>query len=254
MQEHGSFEGWLWLALLPQFRRPLAHGRLPRKRDDTEDRERTARQVFIAARSVYPIVGVSESEDRVPELLRQAARINLICGPVDNFIIRETMRAVLGEVSDGGIAHEHASALTPADLALAIRPGPSVGRVIDLLDDLARMRLASAADDENGSGAATKGSGRKTTSNTTVSKSSRGNPGSGSERIEPAVLTGTDQDRFLPRIETLSGYGKATDWALSLKQDLELWQAGNLAWQDMSVKLLLSGPPGTGKTEFAHAL
>ncbi len=221
---------------------------------DTEDHERTARQVFIAARSVYPIVGVSEREDRLPELLRQAARINLFCGPIDNFIIRETMRAVLGEASDGGIAHEHASALTLVDLALAIRPGTSVRRVLDLLDDLARMRLASAADDGNGSGAANRVSGGKTTGTSTISKSGRGAPGSGSERIEPAVLTGTDRDQFIPRIETLAGYGKASNWALSLKQDLGLWQVGKLAWEDMSVKLLLSGPPGTGKTSFAEAL
>lgn len=221
---------------------------------DTEDRERTAKQVFIAARSVYPILGVSENEDRLPKLLRQVARINLVCGSIDNFIIRETMRAVLGEVSEGGITHQHASALTLADLALAIRPGTSVGRVLDLLDDLASMRLASAAENENGSGAANRDSGRQTTSCSSASKSSRGAPGSGSERIEPAVLTGTDRDQFIPRIETLTGYGKAKDWALALKHDLELWQAGKLAWEDMSVKLLLSGPPGTGKTEFAKAL
>ena len=221
---------------------------------DAEDRERTARQVFIAARSTYPIIGVSEDEDRLPTLLRQAARINLVCGPLDMGIIRRTMSAVLGEEPEDGITHEHACVLTLADLALAIRPGTSMARALELLDDLARMRLASAADDGNGSGAASKESGRQTTSCSTSSKSSRGAPGSGSERIEPAVLSGTDRDRFIPRIETLSGYGKATDWALSLKQDVALWQAGNLAWEDMSVKLLLSGPPGTGKTEFAKAL
>ncbi|MGB3390259.1 MAG: ATP-binding protein [Pseudaminobacter sp.] len=220
---------------------------------DAEDRERTARQVFVAARSSYPIIGICEDEKRLPTLLRQAARINLVCGPLDMGIIRWTMSAVLGEAPEGGITHEHASILTLADLALAIRPGTSVGRALELLDDLARMRLASA-DDGNGSGSASRDSGGKATSTSSASKSSRGTPGSGSERIDPAVLSGTDRDQFIPRIETLSGYGKATDWALSLKHDLALWQAGSLAWEDMSVKLLLSGPPGTGKTEFAKAL
>ncbi|WP_183097112.1 ATP-binding protein [Mesorhizobium sp. YM1C-6-2] len=221
---------------------------------DSEDQERTARQVFVAARSVHPIIGVCEDGDRLPGLLRQAARINLICGPLDMGIVRRTMSVVLGEAPEDGITHEHASVLTLADLALAIRPGTSVERALQLLDDLARMRLASAADDGNGSGAANKDSGRQTTSCSSASKSSRGSPGSGSERIEPAVLTGTDRDQFIPRIETLTGYGKARDWALALKQDLALWQAGTLSWQDMGVKLLLSGPPGTGKTEFAKAL
>jgi hypothetical protein len=90
---------------------------------DPEDRERTARQVFIAARSVYPIVGISEREDRLSELLRQASRINLTCGPIDNFIIRETMRAVLGEVSEGGITHERRG--NPQDGKDSNRQGPT---------------------------------------------------------------------------------------------------------------------------------
>jgi hypothetical protein len=49
-------------------------------------------------------------------LLRQVARINLTCGPIDMGIIRETMHAVLGEVPEGGVTHAHASALTLYDL------------------------------------------------------------------------------------------------------------------------------------------
>ncbi|WP_312406212.1 ATP-binding protein [Rhizobium sp.] len=55
-------------------------------------------------------------------------------------------------------------------------------------------------------------------------------------------------------VETLSEYGKAKTWALDLKADLADYRAGSLAWSDMSSKLLLHGPAGTGKTSFARAL
>lgn len=224
---------------------------------DPENRERAARQVSLAAQSRYPILGVCEDENRLPGPLRQAARVNLFCGPLDMGLVRETMRAVLGETPDGGMAHDHAAALTLADLALAIRPGTSAERALAILDGLARMRLASAAGEENDSGGSSrKATGRTESGGTTAkkSKSGRGAPGSGSERIEPATLTGADTDRFIPRVETLSGYGEAKAWALELKEDLALWCAGTLRWEEMGTKLLLSGPPGTGKTSFARAL
>lgn len=89
----------------------------------------------------------------------------------------------------------------------------------------------------------------------TTSRGKRDQP-SGAEVIhpEPPERTKIHTARPSLSIETLSGYGKAREWALDLKADLAAYQEQRLTWQDLSSKLLLSGPPGTGKTTFARAL
>jgi hypothetical protein len=215
--------------------------------------EEDDRQYGAAAISPYPILAVAERKEALAAKLVQASQLNLACGTLSLDIVHRTIETVLGAPpSAGRLDGIDFGRLGLGDIAIAIRPGVTADMAADSLRRLAEAAVdAEGGDKDDGGGRSSK---EKSRSSGTSSSRRNADPGSGSDIIQPEAPSETGAGRLPPTIETLSGYGEARDWALQIRDELPLWRAGDLAWTDMSTKVLLSGPPGVGKTHFARAL
>ncbi|WP_244712960.1 AAA family ATPase [Rhizobium cremeum] len=239
-------------------------------------------QLLRALADGTPVLAVSETHNGVPDQVDLTCDIRLTGAGIDRLLIADLLEAIYGSEAvmrhDSSIARIDAEALTLDDLAIAIRPGRPILSSLDALTGLAALNRDDKKDGNDGDKAASSrrlitqspserrgensgdgcgSDGRTSTSSTSASndrdkRKSKAKP-TGSEVIQPEPIKDTSALTAL-RVETLTGYGAAKDWALGLKTDLADYLGGELAWSQMSTKLLLSGPPGTGKTTFARAL
>jgi cell division protease FtsH len=209
-------------------------------------------KIGVALRLGAPILAMASTAAGLPPRLLRSADLALETPSLTPKLIGEVIARVVGQepsAADLDRLQPVCAHLTLRDLVTAIRPGHAPARIVALLRQLGSDTACTAAQPGRRV-ARTSGTAARA-----IEKDRSGKPvRSGSDIVQPVPAATLAADPHLATVERLHGYGAAQTWALDLAQDLVQWRRGHVEWGDLSTKLLLSGPPGTGKTSFAKAL